>query len=53
VFVIGALAELELGPACLNIIGAHNAARRLVPQFRPEPPVAEELQPWTPLARQR
>ncbi len=30
IFVTGALAELELGPPALNIIGAHNTARRLV-----------------------
>ncbi len=31
IFVSGGLAELELGPAAQNIIGAHLAARRLVP----------------------
>ncbi len=34
VFVTGALGELEIGPAAPNIIGAHLAARRLVPFFR-------------------
>ncbi|MFP3960176.1 MAG: FAD-dependent oxidoreductase [Spirochaetaceae bacterium] len=34
IMVCGALAELELGPAAPNIIGAHLAARRLVPFFR-------------------
>jgi hypothetical protein len=32
--VTGPLGELELGPAAPNIIGAHLAARRLVPFFR-------------------
>ena len=32
--VAGPLGELELGPAAPNIIGAHLAARRLVPFFR-------------------
>ncbi len=30
IFVTGALAELELGPPAMNIIGAHNTARRIV-----------------------
>jgi thioredoxin reductase len=34
VLVAGPLGELELGPAAPNIIGAHLAARRLVPFFR-------------------
>jgi hypothetical protein len=34
VLVTGALGELEIGPAAPNIIGAHLAARRLVPFFR-------------------
>jgi hypothetical protein len=34
VMVTGPLGELELGPAAPNIIGAHLAARRLVPFFR-------------------
>lgn len=34
VFVAGPLGELEIGPAAPNIIGAHLAARRLVPYFR-------------------
>ncbi len=34
--VTGALGELEIGPAAPNIIGAHLAARRLVPFFRGE-----------------
>ena len=29
-YVTGALAELELGPAAPNIVGAHNAAKRIV-----------------------
>jgi hypothetical protein len=32
--VAGPLGELEIGPAAPNIIGAHLAARRLVPYFR-------------------
>ncbi|NBF41199.1 MAG: hypothetical protein GVY14_12375 [Spirochaetes bacterium] len=34
VLVTGTLGELEIGPAAPNIIGAHLAARRLVPFFR-------------------
>ena len=34
VLVAGVLGELEIGPAAPNIIGAHLAARRLVPFFR-------------------
>jgi thioredoxin reductase len=34
VLVTGALGELEIGPAAPNIIGAHLAARRIVPFFR-------------------
>jgi len=34
VYVAGPLAELELGPASLNIIGAHNAAKLLAPVLR-------------------
>ncbi len=33
-YVAGPLAELELGPASLNIIGAHNAAKLLAPALR-------------------
>lgn len=47
-FVIGALGELELGPSCLNIIGAHHAARRIVSLFRSGEPSEA---PWTPLVR--
>jgi hypothetical protein len=36
VLVAGVLGELEIGPAAPNIIGAHLAARRLVPFFRGE-----------------
>lgn len=34
IYTAGPLAELELGPASLNIIGAHNAAKILVPALR-------------------
>lgn len=34
VLLTGSLAELELGPAAPNIIGAHLSARRLVPFFQ-------------------
>ncbi len=33
VYVAGSLAELELGPASLNIIGAHNAAKLIAPEI--------------------
>lgn len=48
IHLAGPLGELELGPAAGNIIGAHLAARRLVPFF-----VAEDLppRPWKPLTR--
>ena len=47
IFVTGRAGELTLGPAAPNIIGAHLAARRLVPflirgKSRP-------IDPWTPL----
>lgn len=34
IYTAGPLAELELGPASLNIIGAHNAAKILAPALR-------------------
>ncbi len=43
-FVAGRLGELELGPGAPNIIGAHLAARRIVPFLNGEPTVA-----WKPL----
>jgi hypothetical protein len=49
-FVIGALGELELGPACLNIIGAHHAARRIVSLLKTGAPSEA---PWTPLAHMK
>ena len=44
-FVCGALAELELGPAAANIVGAHLALRRLVPllQGRAEATIAQSV----------
>ncbi|WP_455381500.1 FAD-dependent oxidoreductase [Salinispira pacifica] len=34
IYAAGTLAELELGPSCLNIIGAHNAAKILTPALK-------------------
>jgi len=51
VFLAGPLAELELGPACVNIIGAHHAARRLVPVFKYGRLEAGRRNPWLPLRK--
>ena len=47
-FVSGRAGEMSLGPAAPNIIGAHLAARRLVPYFIRGKSRRED--PWTPLA---
>jgi pyruvate/2-oxoglutarate dehydrogenase complex dihydrolipoamide dehydrogenase (E3) component len=48
IFVTGAAAELSIGPAAANIIGAHLAARRIVPFLRTGALGREA--PWTPLS---
>ncbi len=43
-FLTGPLGETEIGPGAPNIIGAHLAARRIIPFLRSEPAVA-----WRPV----
>lgn len=50
IFVTGRAAELEIGPAAPNLIGAYLAARRIVPYLAGTP--VESIVPWRPIATQ-